>query len=401
MGKRWLCWRRSSIIVAVVLLVVGGVAANWWWLDTHHNPAWLPEPRTHHRALRLPDGRVLVVGGYREGNRETVFLNSAVLYDPAADRWTPADPAPASVTTERSVHLVAPLGDGQVLVILDKAGLATQPTSAARYDPAANGWNPLAPPTLRFAYGALPLADGTVLVLGAPVQGEDGVLAGRRYDPAPGTWRETAPPRRRYNSTTVAPLPGGGVLLVGLPVPVTGPLVAERYDPAADTWADAAPPPSWVPRDPQAVLLADGRVLFAGGYCCGPSTDRDPSAAALYDPAVDRWSPAGQMVQARWADGMTLTALPGGGAIVTGGSLIKMSEDTTAVERYDPATNSWTALAPLQTGRASHTATLLPDGRLLVVGGAGTRQDCWAWESCWPDGTIPLLASVEWYRPQP
>jgi len=42
-------------------------------------------------------------------------------------------------------------------------------------------------------------------------------------------------------------------------------------------------------------------------------------------------------------------------------------------EVYDARSGSWITLAPLNSGRASHTASLLPDGRVLVTGGETSR----------------------------
>ena len=62
-----------------------------------------------------------------------------------------------------------------------------------------------------------------------------------------------------------------------------------------------------------------------------------------------------------------------GAVLVIGGS---RGENTlsTAIDRFDPALRSFTRLGTLRTGRAGHTATRLPDGRILVLGGATGLQ---------------------------
>ena len=69
----------------------------------------------------------------------------------------------------------------------------------------------------------------------------------------------------------------------------------------------------------------------------------------------------------------TATLLPNGKILLVGGSL--ESDDFVADEELvDPATGSSSWTAPLHTKRHGHTATLLPDGRVLVVGGYNLPQ---------------------------
>ena len=62
------------------------------------------------------------------------------------------------------------------------------------------------------------------------------------------------------------------------------------------------------------------------------------------------------------------------------------SSGLSSAELYDPATNTWTAAGALATGRSGHTATLLPNGKVLVAGGFGGL-------------TRSYLASAELYDP--
>jgi deoxycytidylate deaminase len=64
----------------------------------------------------------------------------------------------------------------------------------------------------------------------------------------------------------------------------------------------------------------------------------------------------------------TATLLPDGRVLVVGGNGAGLTA-TTAAEVYDPAADRWQATGAMSALRAHHTATLLPDGRVLAVGG--------------------------------
>ena len=118
-----------------------------------------------------------------------------------------------------------------------------------------------------------------------------------------------------------------------------------------------------------ATLLPNGKVLVAGGF---NSTDFLTSAE-LYDPATGFWTVTGSLHdQARATH--TATLLPNGKVLVAGGLSAGLSGtiylDT--AEIYDPPTALWTRTDNLGTKRGSHTATLLPSGKVLVAGGQTT-----------------------------
>jgi N-acetylneuraminic acid mutarotase len=180
-------------------------------------------------------------------------------------------------------------------------------------------------------------------------------------------------------------LPNGRVLIAGGSAASTILSSAELYDPAANRWTPAAAM-AQERVGHTAIVLPGGEVLVAGGY----NTSHDDGSfgakllnqAERYNPATNRWTPAGTLFQGRV--GHTMTLLPGGQVLIAGGQLDPTAYLATT-ERYDPATNRWSATAKLRDRRSGHTATLLADGRVLVAGG----QDGPDW-----------LASVEWYDSQ-
>jgi hypothetical protein len=110
-----------------------------------------------------------------------------------------------------------------------------------------------------------------------------------------------------------------------------------------------------------AVRLLDGRVLVAGGNGSSGSGDSiDLTSAELYDPDSGTWSATGKMVGN--AGLATATLLRDGKVLVVGGGRAQL---------YDPASGTWTAIGKIVSGDGVATATLLRDGKVLVVGSNG------------------------------
>ena len=120
---------------------------------------------------------------------------------------------------------------------------------------------------------------------------------------------------------------------------------------------------------PTAAILADGRVLVTGGYYGGGAVGgslRSLGSAEIYDPSSGTWSETGEMANTRI--GHTATLLSDGRVLVVGGTFSPVTEI------YDPSMGSWSKAADALESRDGHTATLLMDGRVLVAGGAsGSR----------------------------
>ena len=115
-----------------------------------------------------------------------------------------------------------------------------------------------------------------------------------------------------------------------------------------------------------ATLLDNGLVLVVGGLSL--ESHETLKSAELYDPSAGEgageWSPTGRMINARYNH--TATLLPDGKVLIAGGF---HQGSTKQAEIYDPETGKWTKTAHMKTQRHLFTATFLSTNEVLVAGG--------------------------------
>jgi len=125
-----------------------------------------------------------------------------------------------------------------------------------------------------------------------------------------------------------------------------------------------------------ATLLANGKVLVAGGLGEGTSFLPILDTAELYDPLSGTFQATGNMIVQRVRN--TATSLDDGRVLITGGidTFRGGGAAVASAELYDPATGTFLPTGGMHTDRADHTATLLADGSVLIAGGwNGHRAD--------------------------
>jgi WD40 repeat protein len=104
-----------------------------------------------------------------------------------------------------------------------------------------------------------------------------------------------------------------------------------------------------------------GQVLIAGG-----SGNGYYRSAELYNPITKKFTTTGSMNEARYTH--TATLLPSGKVLIAGGGGNGVFSNT--AELYDPTTGQFTYTGPMKAARGNHTATLLLSGKVLIAGGA-------------------------------
>jgi hypothetical protein len=317
----------------------------------------LTAARFSHTATLLPNGKVLIVGG----SDGSVPIGSAELYDPATATFT----ATGSLNAARQFHTATLLPSGKVLICGGRGTAGgTVPVAAAElYDPSTGAFtNSGSMLSARYQHTATLLANGKVLIAGGYKFGTVAAMATNElYDPATGTFSATGSLSvARYNHTATL-LANGKVLVAGGQGDLSsvGAYVdyatAEVYDPAAGTFS-AAGSLSIARLAHSATLLSDGTVLVAGGYNHA-SGNTYLASAEVYEPASGTFSAVAPMIDARY--GHTATTLADGRVLLAGGG-------GTVIELYDPSARAFSARGLF---RISHTATVLGDGRVLFVGG--------------------------------
>jgi hypothetical protein len=324
--------------------------------------------RSYHSATTLPDGRVLVAGGYSS----SASTNVVELYDPATGSFTLTTP----MNGPRSYHGAALLPGGRVLVVGGSGANFALQASAEIYDIASATWRTVGSmSTVRRLPRVVPLADGRVLVIGSDV--DSGNNSSEIFDPVSETFGAavTIPfnlaARISVSSASAAVglLPDGRVLFAGgitSGASINYLSAAYLWDPVTNQWS--ATGSLSVPRYSGSFsLLPNGKVLLAGGHTDLVMTN----TSDVYDPATGLFSAGPTLVKTRM-EHLAVTQADGS-VLLVGGIAASYSLETT-IERYDPQSNSFAAVGSLLSGRRASTANLVAGGRVLSIGGGNDAR---------------------------
>lgn len=281
------------------------------------------------------------------------------IYDPQTGQFTEA----GSLAVPRVKPALLLMEDGRVLVIGGTHG-NTDSKDLEMWDPLhrSSTWVGAIQTAQGWGVSATRLPDGKILVIGGGYQDPD------LLDPA--TWTSKVLPFQASNKgagATIGQLPSGDVVLAG----GTNGLVA-----FADRWVyrwltgtfEPLEPLAAPRSEPESILLKDGRWLVIGGG--GGFGQPGVGSIEIYaDPAGTR---QGVTPGATGGVAATATLLPDGRVLLNGGAEVKGDFSNVGMKTnlvYDPSQGKSLVGDPLTNGRFWHTATRLLDGRILVVGG--------------------------------
>lgn len=285
-------------------------------------------------------------------------------------------------------HLLRPLG-AAILVAATVVGVPLPVVGAEESTPGA--WkDSIEGAGRRYGHVAVRLDDGRVLVAGGMDDTRQGLLRGAVvFDPASRSVTRIQDMREPRYQPAAARLGDGTVMVIG---GMGGPTSADRYVPALRRWIPAAAM-STARWGHTATVLSDGRLLVAGGQ--GERRAATLSSAEIYNPLSNSWTPAASMAMPRHSH--QAIPLADGSVLVVGGKGGGSTEPHLAsAEIYRPSTNTWTRVPDMSVARVEHTATLLQDGRVLVVGGASDDGDDWSGMAYWSTSEIFDPAAGQW-----
>jgi hypothetical protein len=349
---------------------VDGAASSFYATAEIYDPAtgtWTatgsltPGGRVLHTATALPDGRILITGGWNG----SAALSSAEIYNPATGAFS----ATGSMTTARANHKQAMLFNGRVLITggFDSGG--TPIASAEIYNPATGTFSATAGPmaAARSAHRMNTVGDGKVLVTGGFGAGGAELATAELFNPVTGTFTAAGSlaHARANHGTTV--LPTGEVLVTGGHGGggVLG--STELYDPDTNTFS-AGQKLKQARQSHSAPLLPNGLILISGGNN-NTSDDWDIqtnflSSAELYNPATHTFTTTGSKTNA---------TCNGNPMLLWTGKFLFAGGGTNEAELYTPempgTLETWVATGNMVTARTSHQQNLLDDGRVLMTGG--------------------------------
>lgn len=170
------------------------------------------------------------------------------------------------------------------------------------------------------------------------------------YNPATDSWSQGAaiPTARDYVNVVAA---GGSVYAIG-----GGSTKNEMYNPSSGTWTTKADMPT--SRSGEAAAAIGNKIYVVGG-----ENSENYASVDVYDTLSDTWTNVAKPLAANWPSQAWGTPV-----VVSNRVVLIGGRDTKAVNEYDPSSNSWVPMAPLQVRRSTAGSAVVASN-IYVVGG--------------------------------
>ncbi len=319
-------------------------------------------------SILMDNGKVLQFDGWQQPEPTEV-------YDPATQTFA-TQTAPDSVFCSG----MAELPDGRVLVVGGYGGLSTGQigiVDTTIFDPTTNTWSRVADMhSPRWYPDLTELADGRyVAISGNDTDANHWADTPEVFDPTTGQWTLLTGVSTSQVHEEEYPfsylIPNGNVFTIGPSEDLSFELNVN-----AKTWTQVGGSSGVV--NGSSVMYRPGKILYSGGAAnLNPSTPAASTTATIdLTAATPTWHQTAPMAHARIYH--TLTMLADGTVLAVGGEPTAGQTGQTEVsggvlpsEIWDPNTQTWSPAAATGTTRGYHsTALLMPDGTVLV-GGSG------------------------------
>lgn len=327
-------------------------------------------------------GKVYVMGGM---SGKSIY-NGAQVFDPATNKWKVLPPMlyaranfTAMVDDQGRVYA---FGGKRYYDLCSVPGCPTNPYAyyrvynqvSERYDPVTNKWEVIPGMVSAHAWHTSAKdSEGRMYVIGGKYDNytTDGYTkVVERFDPRTDQWARVAdlPQPTAQHATTVDKQ--GRIYLLGGCHGGWWPCAdsaAWRYDPSTGSWS-ILPSMTGSRRDFSAAVDGEGRVYAFGGF--GGYTGIHLMTAERFDPATGTWTQLPNMLDARSS---TLAVTDSDGRIIVAGGFgygYQEQKFKNLVERFDPATGTWTRLPNSLVRRSGPAGHYNPvDGQVYLVGG--------------------------------
>ena len=362
-----------------------------------------PTARSEHTAVWTGSEMIIWGGGYI-GSSSWVYFNDGGRYNPAANSWTALPTAGAP--TARQDHTAVWTGSEMIVW-----GGMYSFNDGGRYNPVANSWTAVptnSAPAARYWHTAV-WTGNEMIVWGGYNSGGSGTYFndGGRYDPLANSWTAvptTGAPAGRDLHTAVWT---GSEMIVWGGVGSGGTFFNDggRYNPITSSWTGLSTSGGPTARIYHTAVWTGSEMIIWGGYYWNGGGSTYLNDGGRYNPATDSWT-ALPTTSAPAPRDFHTAVWTGSEMIVWGGSYWNGSVSIYLNDggRYSPAGNNWAAMpiASAPAGRQTFTA-VWTGSEMIVFGGYGSGgylSDPWSYYPYAPAVGIsrsnPNSADVAW-----